>query len=145
MLAIDAGGCGTAPLAPPGGGTACAHHYGPRRSLARARMARQRLGCAGHGPRRRPLWPIRHPCGALPVLRNGRREHRGSCLCGRGPARVGVSSRPVTKPTPLQLAVGFGTNFFDTLGIGSFAPTTAVFRARRMVDDALIPGTLNVG
>ncbi|PYP72678.1 MAG: permease, partial [Gemmatimonadetes bacterium] len=37
------------------------------------------------------------------------------------------------------------TNFFDTLGIGSFAPTTAAFRARRLVADELIPGTLNVG
>lgn len=32
-----------------------------------------------------------------------------------------------------RLLVGFITNFFDTLGIGSFAPTTAAFRARRMV------------
>jgi len=41
--------------------------------------------------------------------------------------------------------LGFVTNFFDTLGIGSFAPTTAAFRARRLVADELIPGTLNVG
>jgi uncharacterized membrane protein YfcA len=49
------------------------------------------------------------------------------------------------RPTPLQLAVGFVTNFFDTLGIGSFAPTTSVFKLRRMVPDERIPGTLNVG
>ena len=48
-------------------------------------------------------------------------------------------------PTPLQLAVGFVTNFFDTLGIGSFAPTTSIFKLRRMVPDEKIPGTLNVG
>ena len=30
-----------------------------------------------------------------------------------------------------RLLLGFVTNFFDTLGIGSFAPTTAAFRARR--------------
>jgi uncharacterized membrane protein YfcA len=48
-------------------------------------------------------------------------------------------------PTPLQLAVGFVTNFFDTLGIGSFAPTTSVFKLKRMVPDEQIPGTLNVG
>jgi uncharacterized membrane protein YfcA len=48
-------------------------------------------------------------------------------------------------PTPLQLAVGFVTNFFDTLGIGSFAPTTSIFKLRRMVPDEQIPGTLNVG
>jgi uncharacterized membrane protein YfcA len=48
-------------------------------------------------------------------------------------------------PDAMQLAVGAVTNFFDTLGIGSFATTTAVFRLRRMVPDRLIPGTLNVG
>ena len=42
-------------------------------------------------------------------------------------------------------AIGFVTNFFDTLGIGSFAPTTAIYRLRRLVPDDLIPGTLNVG
>jgi len=35
--------------------------------------------------------------------------------------------------------------FFDTLGIGSFATTTAIFRAMRLAPDELIPGTLNVG
>src|SRR5690349_14173005 len=44
-----------------------------------------------------------------------------------------------------RLLLGFVTNFFDTLGIGSFATTTAAFRARRMVSDELIPGTLNIG
>lgn len=49
------------------------------------------------------------------------------------------------RPTPLQVAIGFVTNFFDTLGIGSFATTTAMFRAWRLVPDEQIPGTLNVG
>jgi uncharacterized membrane protein YfcA len=48
-------------------------------------------------------------------------------------------------PTPAGLIVGFVTNFFDTLGIGSFAPTTATFKFLKMVPDRLIPGTLNVG
>ena len=48
-------------------------------------------------------------------------------------------------PKPIELAIGFVTNFFDTLGIGSFAPTTAVFKSTKIVDDRLIPGTLNVG
>ena len=48
-------------------------------------------------------------------------------------------------PTPLELALGLVTNFFDTLGIGSFASTTSVFKLRRMVPDEKIPGTLNVG
>jgi uncharacterized membrane protein YfcA len=37
------------------------------------------------------------------------------------------------------------TNFFDTLGIGSFATTTAIFKFRNMVPDERIPATLNVG
>ncbi len=41
-------------------------------------------------------------------------------------------------------AIGFVTNFFDTLGIGSFAPTTALLRFFKQTDDRLIPGTLNV-
>jgi uncharacterized membrane protein YfcA len=48
-------------------------------------------------------------------------------------------------PTPLHLAIGFITNFFDTLGIGSFATTTSMFRLKGVVPDRLIPGTLNVG
>jgi uncharacterized membrane protein YfcA len=48
-------------------------------------------------------------------------------------------------PNPIQLIIGFVTNFFDTLGIGSFAPTTAVFKFFKLVSDRLIPGTLNVG
>jgi uncharacterized membrane protein YfcA len=41
--------------------------------------------------------------------------------------------------------VGFITNFFDTLGIGSFAPTTAYFKLRARMPDDEIPGTLNTG
>ena len=44
-----------------------------------------------------------------------------------------------------QIGVGAVSNFFDTLGIGSFATTTTVFRLWKMVPDQLIPGTLNVG
>jgi hypothetical protein len=55
----------------------------------------------------------------------------------------------VTKSKPsetaLELGTGFVTNFFDTLGIGSFAPTTAIFKFAKIVPDRLIPGTLNVG
>ena len=48
-------------------------------------------------------------------------------------------------PTLFQLIVGFVTNFFDTLGIGSYAPTTAAFKLREMVPDEKIPGTLTIG
>ena len=43
------------------------------------------------------------------------------------------------------VALGAVTNFFDTLGIGSFAPTTAWLKFRKMVPDSFIPGTLNAG
>lgn len=52
---------------------------------------------------------------------------------------------PHAPPTPLVLAIGAVTLFFDTLGIGNYAPTTAIFRFLKMVKDEWIPGTLNVG
>jgi uncharacterized membrane protein YfcA len=48
-------------------------------------------------------------------------------------------------PSVFELFLGMATNFFDTLGIGSFAPTASVFKFRHMVPDEEIPGTLNVG
>ena len=48
-------------------------------------------------------------------------------------------------PDLWELGVGAVTNFFDTLGIGSFAPTTSAYKFRGTVADELIPGTLNVG
>lgn len=59
--------------------------------------------------------------------------------------RAARASAPAASPGLLRLGIGFVTNFFDTLGIGSFAPTTAIFKFRRVVSDELIPGTLNVG
>ncbi|MGZ3551503.1 MAG: hypothetical protein ACXVAL_05380 [Vulcanimicrobiaceae bacterium] len=53
--------------------------------------------------------------------------------------------RELRLPRPLEIAIGFGTNFFDTLGIGSFATTTSMFKLWRVVPDQNIPGTLNVG
>ncbi|MGH9752711.1 MAG: permease [Blastocatellia bacterium] len=46
---------------------------------------------------------------------------------------------------PIMLGIGFVTNFFDTLGIGSFATTTSFFKVLKLVKDEVIPGTLNVG
>ncbi len=48
-------------------------------------------------------------------------------------------------PSPLDLAIGFAANFLDTLGIGSFATTTAMYKLFGLVRDEEIPGTLNVG
>ena len=48
-------------------------------------------------------------------------------------------------PTPPMIGLGFFANFFDALGIGSFATSTAVFKFFKMVPDRVIPGTLNAG
>lgn len=48
-------------------------------------------------------------------------------------------------PSWLEVGVGFITDFFDTLGIGSFAPTTTMFKFWKIAPDERIPGTLNVG
>jgi uncharacterized membrane protein YfcA len=42
------------------------------------------------------------------------------------------------------VGIGFATDFFDTLGIGSFAPTTALLKFTKQTADKFIPGTLNV-
>lgn len=52
---------------------------------------------------------------------------------------------PHARPSAPLLGLGAVTLFFDTLGIGNYAPTTAIFRFLRMVPDEHIPGTLNVG
>jgi uncharacterized membrane protein YfcA len=60
-------------------------------------------------------------------------------------AYVFLWSRAERGPDPRQIGIGAVTNFLDTLGIGSFATTTAAFRIWKLVPDQLIPGTLNVG
>jgi uncharacterized membrane protein YfcA len=59
-------------------------------------------------------------------------------------ARSADPARP-RKPRLSDLIVGFVTNFFDTLGIGCFAPTTAYYKLRSRMPDDEIPGTLNTG
>ena len=48
-------------------------------------------------------------------------------------------------PRAEAMVLGAVTNFFDTLGIGSFAPSMAWFKFRRLVPDHLIPPTLIAG
>jgi uncharacterized membrane protein YfcA len=51
-------------------------------------------------------------------------------------------------PSAAEIAIGAVTDFLDTLGIGSFATTTSLYRMRATtseVPDRLLPGTLNVG
>ena len=50
-----------------------------------------------------------------------------------------------TVPKGEAVLLGAVTNFFDTLGIGSFAPTMAWLKFRKMVPDRLIPSTMLVG
>jgi uncharacterized membrane protein YfcA len=52
---------------------------------------------------------------------------------------------PGVRYSTLASAIGFVTDFFDTLGIGAFAPTTSVFKLFKLVPDERIPGTLNAG
>jgi uncharacterized membrane protein YfcA len=48
-------------------------------------------------------------------------------------------------PRVESIVLGAVTNFFDTLGIGSFAPTMAWLKLRNLVPDRLIPCTMLVG
>lgn len=48
-------------------------------------------------------------------------------------------------PNPEAIGLGAVTNFFDTLGIGSFAPTTAYMKLRKMAPDSFFPAILNAG
>jgi len=52
---------------------------------------------------------------------------------------------PANRHTPVHAVVAFVCTFFDTLGIGNFAPTASAFKFLRSVSDEQIPGTLNVG
>lgn len=54
-------------------------------------------------------------------------------------------TRAAVRPRPVDLLIGFVTNFFDALGIGNFAPTTAAFKLLKRMPDEEIPGTLNAG
>lgn len=49
------------------------------------------------------------------------------------------------KPWSALLGLGFVTQILDTLGIGCFAIQTAILKFFKLIDDRLMPGTLNVG
>ncbi len=57
--------------------------------------------------------------------------------------RAAIAARAA--PRPEAMLVSLVVNFFDTLGIGSFAPTTAWLKFRKLVPDRLIPPTMLVG
>jgi uncharacterized membrane protein YfcA len=56
-----------------------------------------------------------------------------------------AQSRGALRPRSEAIALGAVTNFFDTLGIGSFAPTTAYLKLRKLVPDDFLPAVLNAG
>lgn len=49
------------------------------------------------------------------------------------------------RPRPVAICLGAVTDFFDTLGIGSFAPTMAWMKLQKLVPDRLIPSTMVAG
>jgi uncharacterized membrane protein YfcA len=57
--------------------------------------------------------------------------------------RAAIARR--AKPTLETIVLGAVVSFFDTLGIGCFAPTTAWLKFRHLVPDRLIPPTILVG
>ena len=69
------------------------------------------------------------------TIRAGRRQWQ----------REGIEEEARPAHPAVLLGIGFVTDFFDTLGIGSFAPTTSLFRLTRAIPDRLIPGTMNIG
>lgn len=92
-----------------------------------------------------PIHALLAALGALTLVFVGAWS-RAVAAARRDPARSGDSPASDARfPTLLQTGVGAVTNFLDTLGIGSFATTTAIFRLKRMVPDRVIPGTLNAG
>jgi uncharacterized membrane protein YfcA len=73
------------------------------------------------------------------------RDARRRAVCAPTAAAPTITAATVTAPTVVDMAIGFVTDFLDALGIGSFAPTTALFKFRGIPRDDLIPGTLNIG
>ena len=56
-----------------------------------------------------------------------------------------AGQRRQLRPNAESIGLGAVTNFFDTLGIGSFAPTTAWLKLRKLIPDSYLPATLNSG
>ena len=72
------------------------------------------------------------------VVRWGTALYRSRSLARGASQRVAV-------PGLVHIVIGFVTNFFDTLGIGSFATTTSTYKLLGLVPDERIPGTMLVG
>src|SRR5262245_8476645 len=89
--------------------------------------------------------PIKILLAALATLNTGFTAIWGRAMYRA--AKGGGSPSPATDtrfPNAEHLIGGFVTNFFDTLGIGSYAPTTAWYKIRKIVNDRIIPGTMTI-
>jgi len=61
-------------------------------------------------------------------------------------ARGGAAAtRGTGLPSLIEIAIGFVTDFFDTLGIGSFATTTTAYKLLKVVPDERLVGTMLIG
>ena len=70
---------------------------------------------------------------------------KGAQLAQTPEGKKNIEEGKKTKNIVATSIIGFVANFFDTLGIGSFAPSSSAFKFTKSVDDLLVPGTLNVG
>src|SRR5205085_7996774 len=69
----------------------------------------------------------------------------GLAIVAYGSLLIRAAVRQRARPSLEALGLGAVVNFLDTLGIGSFATTTAWFKFRDMVPDRLIPQTMLCG
>lgn len=69
----------------------------------------------------------------------------GLAIKGTWGATNAISSSEALVHLPAQAGVGFFANFMDTLGVGSFAITSSLYKLFKSIPDDQIPGTLNVG
>ena len=79
------------------------------------------------------------------VLNLGMMVWKGAQLAKTPEGKKNIEEGKKTKNIVATSIIGFVANFFDTLGIGSFAPSSSAFKLTKSVDDLLVPGTLNVG
>lgn len=86
----------------------------------------------------RALFLVLGALAAIYVLRWGSALYRSRALTPGAPERAAA-------PGLVHTIIGFATNFFDTLGIGSFATTTTTYKLSGLVPDERIPGTMLVG
>ncbi len=120
----------------------------PRAEARQAARARSRRTCVGHASAcagSRTMDPKHGSIvllSALSLLALGYAWRWWAIERARRAQAPAEASR---RPDARDLATGFVANFFDTLGIGSFATTTAIFKLRGRIADEHIPGTLNVG